>query len=111
MLYDSLFGAENNIAVATCGHSVTLSQINLIKALCNVDEIVLAYDKQFETIGDANFEKDTKLLTNLANKMNNCAVVSIVFDKFNILQFKDSPIDRGKEIFEYLFKNRIVQGV
>lgn len=110
MLYDSFFGKENNIAVATCGHSVTLPQINLIKTLCDVDEIILAYDKQFQEIGDKDFEKDTKLLTNLANKMNNYCVVSIMFDKFGKLDFKDSPIDKGKDTFEFLFANRIVQG-
>ena len=87
-----------------------MPQINLIKTLCNVDEIILAYDKQFQEIGDKDFEKDTKLLTNLANKMNNYCVVSIMFDKFGKLDFKDSPIDKGKDTFEFLFANRIVQG-
>ena len=83
----------------------------IISNLCDVDEIILAYDKQFQNIGDKDFEKDIKLLINLANKMNNYCVVSIMFDKFDKLNFKDSPIDKGKEIFEFLFANRIVQGV
>ena len=42
--------------------------------------------------------------------MNNYCVVSIMFDKFGKLDFKDSPIDKGKDTFEFLFANRIVQG-
>lgn len=111
MLYDSLFGSENNISVATCGSSVSMIQVDFIKNLCNVDEVILAYDKQFQEIGDNEYKKDIKLLTMIANKINKYCTVSIMFDKFNLLEYKDSPIDQGKETFEYLFTNRIVQGV
>jgi hypothetical protein len=86
-------------------------QIDFIRNLCNVEEVVLAYDKQFQEIGDDEYKKDVKLLTTLASKINKYCTVSIVFDKFGMLGYKDSPIDKGKETFEFLFKNRIVQGV
>ena len=28
----------------------------------------------------------------------------------NLLGYKDSPIDKGREIFEYLYENRITLG-
>jgi len=108
LLYDSLFGTENNIAVATCGSSLSLFQQSMIIDLCNVDEVVIAYDKEFQAIGDANFDKSTTALSNLANKLKNYCNVSIMFDKYNLLRYKDAPIDKGKEVFEYLFQNRII---
>lgn len=111
MLYDSLFGAENNISVATCGHSISLYQIDLIKSLCEVNEVIIAYDKQFKKLGDEEFQKDVKLLTSLAKKINKYCVTTLMFDKFNKLEYKDAPIDKGKEIFQFLFEHRIVQEV
>lgn len=110
LLYDSLFGKDNNISVAVCGSSISLHQIELIKQFCEVNEIVIAFDKQFKEIGDEEFSKHKKLLLNNANKIPNSYTVSIMFDKFNLLKYKDAPIDNGKEIFEFLYKNRIVLG-
>ena len=50
-----MFGAGNNISVATCGRSLSLTQQEIIKKFCKVDEIIIAYDKEFEEIGDDNF--------------------------------------------------------
>lgn len=111
MLYDSYFGSENNISVATCGSSISSLQIDLIKDICNVDEVIIAYDKEFEEIGNEDFHKDVKHLNILAQKMAKYFTVSIMFDKFKKLNYKDSPIDQGKETFEFLFQNRITREV
>ena len=108
MLYDSFFGKENNIAVATCGHSITLPQINLIKTLCNVDEIILAYDKQFQEIGDKDWQKLTKNFYAIHNKYGAYVQISYIFDMHNRLPFKAAPIDCGPDIFMELFKERIM---
>ena len=34
--------------------------------------------------------------------------MSVVFDRENILGYKASPLDQGKDVFMYLFKNRIM---
>ena len=107
LMYDSFFGKENNISVATCGSSISIAQQDIMRDVCNVDEIIIAYDKEFEKISDDNFYKNTKTLKGMAEKMNNYCNVSIMFDKFELLDYKDSPIDKGKEVFEYLFQNRI----
>lgn len=112
MLYDSFFGSENNISVATCGHSISMAQMNFIKYYCgDLNEVIIAYDKQFKSIDDEDFKKDKKLLQSLAKKFSKESISSIVFDKFNLIDYKDSPIDKGKEVFEHLFQNRVIQGV
>jgi len=51
LLYQSYFGVENDISVAVCGSNLTNYQVQLLKNL-DVDEIVIAFDKDFEEIGD-----------------------------------------------------------
>ena len=106
--YETMFGEGNNISVATCGSSLSLVQQELIKKFCNVNEIIIAYDKEFENIGDRNFKKNVKSLKRMAEQMNTFVQVSIMLDKEKSkLDYKDAPIDKGKEVFEYLYENRI----
>lgn len=42
------------------------------------------------------------------NKYKNDALISFLWDKWDLLGYKDSPIDKTKDIFLYLFKNRII---
>lgn len=107
MLYESLFGAENNIAVASCGSSISMHQFELLRAL-NIDELVIAYDRQFKEIGDEEFNLHIRTLKQLANKFNNYVTVSLIHDKDGVLGYKDAPIDKGKEVFEKLFEQRII---
>lgn len=106
MLYESYFGVENNISVASCGSSISSYQFELLRK-CDINELVIAYDRQFKEIGDSEFQLHVKSLRQLADKFKNYVTVSIIFDKFEKLNYKDSPIDQGKETFEFLFKNRI----
>ena len=108
LLYDSMFGEENNISVAVCGSSISIVQQDIIKNICCVDEVILAFDKEFQNIGDKEFNKNKEFLLGLASKFKNYSNVSIVFDKFDMIGYKDSPIDKGKETFEFLLNNRIL---
>ena len=72
-----------------------------------VKEIIIAFDKQFQAIGDKEWEKWTTKLKTLYNKYGNYVNISYMFDKNNLLGYKDSPIDCGKDIFIQLFKERV----
>lgn len=101
------FGKENDISVACCGSNLVQYQSELLKKL-NVKEIVIAFDKQFQEIGDEEYHRWVKKLTEIHKKYYKDFLISFVFDKENNhLGYKDSPIDRGKEIFLDLFKERI----
>lgn len=107
MLYDSYFGTENNISVASCGSSITQHQFEILRDL-GVQELIIAFDKQFKEIGDDEFKRLTKNIKKLAEKYKNYMTISCLFDKTNILNYKDSPIDQGKEVFIQLFQDRII---
>ena len=105
-LYATYFGKENDISVATCGSSFVQYQFWLLVQL-EVEEIIIAYDKQFKEKGDKEFDKLIKNFTNIAKKYGNRIKISFMFDKGNLLGYKDSPIDKGRDIFIELYRNRV----
>ena len=106
LLYASYFGLENDISVACCGSSLISHQVELLLNL-GVEEIIIAFDKQFKELGDEEWKKWTKKLTDIKNKYSKKTNISFMFDKWEMLGYKDSPIDCGKETFLELFKRRI----
>ena len=107
LLYQSYFGLENDISVACCGSSVSAYQIQLLLD-AGAEEIVIAFDRQFQDIGDEEFKHLKTNLVRLRSKYKNFAVISFVFDKNKITGYKDSPIDCGPQVFLQLFKERII---
>ena len=105
--YASYFGIENDISVACCGSSLSSYQIQLLME-CGAEEIIVAFDRQFQEIGDKEFKHLKSNILKLHNKNKNYVKMSFIFDKKMITGYKSSPIDEGKEKFLQLFKERIV---
>ena len=105
--YQSFFGMENDISVAVCGSAVSEFQINLLLEN-GAKEIVLAFDRDFEDIGDERFKRLKRKVSNLSKKYSNEVIISIIWDKEKITGLKDSPIDNGPDKFLQLFKERII---
>lgn len=106
MQYASMFGQENNIAVAICGSSFIQYQAWLLISL-GVTEIIVALDKQYQELNDDEHKKLVKNLTNIHHKYGQYVTISYLFDKENILSYKASPTDEGKDKFLYLYKNKV----
>ena len=107
LLYASYFGLENDISVACCGSSISPYQIQLLLD-GGAEEIIIAFDRQFEEIGDDEFKRLKTNLIKLRNKYKRDAIISFIFDKNKLTGYKSSPIDCGPQIFLQLFKERIV---
>jgi hypothetical protein len=107
LLYKSYFGLENDISVACCGSSVSAYQIQMLLD-AGAEEIIVAFDRQFQEIGDEEFKHLKTNLMRLRGKYKNFAIISFIFDKNKITGYKASPIDEGPEKFIQLFKERIV---
>ena len=104
--YKSYFGLNNDITVACCGSSLSTHQMQLLLDL-NVKEVIIAFDRQFQEIGDKEFKHLTNILTRLHNKYKNYTTISFIFDKHKITDYKASPTDEGRDKFLQLFKERI----
>ena len=101
------FGSENDIYVACCGSNLTNYQAQMLLE-CGAREICIAFDRQFQEIGDSEFIHLKNNLMKIYNKFHKDAVISFIFDKRMITAYKASPIDEGKDKFLKLFKERII---
>jgi hypothetical protein len=106
LLYRSYFGKENDISVSVCGSSLINYQVKLLMSI-GVEEIIVCFDKQFKEKGDEEFKRWTKKLTKIHEKYSPFILISFVFDKKDLLDYKMSPVDKGKDIFLQLYKERI----
>ena len=105
--YASLFGEENDISVATCGSNLITHQVDLLLQ-CGARELIIAFDKQFKTIGDEEYNLWVKKLKQINDKYSSRCAISFIFDRRgNLLNYKDSPIDAEPEIFMKMFKDRM----
>ena len=103
LLYNSLYGSSNCIALATLGQNITRDHIQYLLKM-KVKDVILAYDtdyedyKQLKEVEEKYIEKG-KILSPYFN-------VSILMDYDFILPYKSSPIDGGKETFEKILEER-----
>ena len=104
--YRSFFGKENDISVAVCGNTLSSYQVSLLISL-GCKEIIMALDKQYKEIQDFEWAKWIKKFMNFFNNFEKYIQFSFLIDKENLLDYKDSPIDKGKIVFLQLYNNRL----
>lgn len=95
--------SENNCAVACCGSNFNKYQLKLLLKECHPKEIIICFDKEEINGENKYFNK----LYNLCNKYKNYCKFSFVYDREHLLELKDSPSDKGEEIFKKLVNKRI----
>ena len=96
-----------NISVASCGSSLNYRQVELLVRELGVTEIIIAYDKEYEKLGTEEATKYFYKLQKICQKYSNYCNFYFLYDYKNLLELKDSPIDKGKETFEKLIKDKV----
>lgn len=94
-------------AVALYGSNISSYQANLLRRL-GVEELVVALDKEYQD--EHEYQTYLKVLVKKFKNFQSFFTVTFVLDGFNssLLDYKDSPSDKGKETFEKLFRKRII---
>lgn len=105
--YQTMFGMENDISVACCGGNLTGYQMHFLME-AGAQEVIVAFDRQFQAIGDDEFKQLVNKYKKLNEKYKNYVNLSFIFDKHMITDYKSSPTDEGKDKFLQLFKERII---
>lgn len=109
LLYDSLY--VGNKAVSIGGSNVSVYQVELLKKM-GVETVVLALDNDYSLLPkeDGKYNKYFGLYKMLkeANKLSAKGfAVEIVYDwEQEFLENKDAPIDKGREVWNKLYRNR-----
>ena len=100
------FGFDNDIYVACCGSSLSSYQTQLLID-AGAQEIVIAFDRQFQNVGDDEYCHLLRNLKKIQMKYKNYVQISYILDRKKITGYKDSPVDCGKEKFLVLYKERV----
>lgn len=103
---DSYYNEKNN-SVAVCGSNFNKNQLLLLIKNCNIRNIILAFDKEYEKVGTSQYNKYIDKIRRIGLKYSNYANFYYILDKENLLQIKDSPIDKGADIFNYLLSKKM----
>ena len=96
---------EDNFTVATCSSNITNMQRDMLLD-CDIDEIILAFDKDF-LIDSEDYSKKMVTICKLAQKFAPYVRVYVIEDQDGLLDLKDSPTDKGQEVLEKLMKTKI----
>ena len=92
-----------NCGLAVCGSAFNKYQMNLLLKHCRPKEIVICFDNEEKPNSSNYFDK----LWGIGKKYSNYCNFSFIYDRKNLTNEKDSPTDKGEEIFEELLKRRI----
>jgi len=106
LLYQSYFGEKLDISVACCGSNLSAYQVHMLIA-AGAKEIVVAFDRDFETLGDATHKRQIANYRKLYNRYKNYVNITFINDKNMITGHKASPIDEGADKFLQLYKERV----
>ena len=97
-------GFDNlNCSAAVCGSQFNKHALRLLMQVANPREIVICFDKEEKIGSDEYFNK----LWNIGKKYQNYCDFSFIYDRENLLDMKDSPTDKGNDIFWKLYRKRV----
>ena len=104
MQFDSF--SMPNICVGMFGMGFSLQKLKLLLGL-GVDKFVIALDKQYKEIGNTEYkvwEKKVNKIIDIVRPYAN--EISVIWDKDKLLDYKDSPTDKGQNVFMELYNER-----
>lgn len=98
----------SNICVGMFGMGFSLQKLKLLLNL-GVDKFVIALDKQYEEIGNTEYKSWEKKVNKIIDIIRPYAnEIAVIWDKDKLLDYKDSPTDKGEDIFMQLWNEREV---
>lgn len=101
---EDLYG-DNNFSVAVCSSNVSNYHRDLLISL-GVEEVFLCFDKEFKHHESEEAYEYAKKIMKFAQKFAPYARVYILWDEWGLLELKDSPVDKGREVLETLMKRK-----
>ena len=106
---DTMFG-DDNFTVAICGNTLSNTQRDMLLSL-GIEEVIIGLDRQYKEVEDVEYKKWSKHIRDrIISKLAPYVRVYVIWDTEDILGYKDSPTDCGKDKLLYLMKNKIYVG-
>ena len=92
-----------NCAAAVCGSQFNKHALKLLMQTARPREVVICFDKEEKRGSEDYFNK----LYSIGKKYLTYCDFSFIYDRENLLEMKDSPTDKGADIFWRLYKRRV----
>lgn len=103
---DTMFG-NDNFTLAICGSTFHSYQRDMLIML-GVKEVIIALDKQYQDIDSQEaIDWQNHITKQFIKPLSPYFAVYVLWDTENLLNYKQSPTDRGKETLLTLMKNKI----
>ena len=106
LLDDGYYGKYSN-TVACCGSSFNKYHISMLTDILGASEIIIALDKEYTDWRTEKARKYKSRIEKMCKQYTNYTTFSYIWDYDNVLEEKDSPFDKGKDVFEHLYKTRV----
>lgn len=91
-----------NCGVAVCGSNFNKYLVKLLMKYCSPKEIIICFDKENKGNNLNYFNK----LKKICLRYKEYCHFSFIYDDKNLLDLKDSPVDKGEKIFLQLLSKR-----
>ena len=92
-----------NCSAAVCGSQFNKHALKLLMQTARPREIVICFDKEEEKGSEIYFNK----LYQIGKKYQTYCDFSFIYDRENLLNMKDSPTDKGADVFWKLYNRRV----
>lgn len=99
---------DDSFVLATTGSNITLTQQKLLLNYLQVEEVIVAFDREYHAADSYEAEiYYNKLVKKVAGLVPYCRVY-LVLDSEDRLPYKSSPTDMGKDVLIQLMKEKIL---
>jgi len=96
---------DDNFTVAVCGSNISHWQRDTLISL-GVREVFLAFDKEYHTPFTPESDAYADKILNLASLFTPYVTTYVLWDMDGLLDYKDSPSDKGREALEQLMAKK-----
>ena len=107
VLLSSVYYGDDSVAVAVCGSNLHKVQVDILTKKMGVSEIILAFDREYASSRSEEAQIYKEKLFAICQKYSSYANFYMLWDMEGLLKQKDSPIDRGKEVYERLYDMKV----
>jgi hypothetical protein len=94
---------QPNCSVACCGSNLNIFQVKLLLKECHPREIVVCFDNEELPKQEEYFDK----LYRICKKYSKYTNFSFIYDRENLTNYKDAPVDKGEWVFNQLVARRV----
>lgn len=97
---------NNNISCAMFGWNFNKARRDMLLDI-GVKAVTIALDKQYRSQDDKEFNIYVNQVKKIARLFLPYCTVYVIYDRHGLLEYKDSPSDKGSEVWWRLWKDKI----